>query len=121
MKNSELILRELLSTAAIEVNGDKPWDIQVYDERFFDRALTDASLGLGESYMEGWWDCDAIDEFINRALKARLDEKVRNKSRYVFQVARAHLLNRQFRQAYQVGDSITTWATTCTRPCWTSA
>jgi len=104
MKNSELILRELLSTAAIEVNGKAPWDIQVHDERFFDRILKDASLGLGESYMEGWWDCAAIDEFINRALKARLDEKVRNKFRYVFQVARAHLFNRQSTgRAFEVG------------------
>ena len=104
MKNSELILRDLFSTASIEVNGNHPWDIQVHDERFFDRTLRDASLGLGESYVEGWWDCAAIDEFINRVLKARLDEKVRNEARYVFQVARAHLFNRQSSgRSFEVG------------------
>jgi len=57
MQNSETVLRELLSTAAIEINGKNPWDLQVHDERFFDRVMRDASLGLGESYLDGWWDC----------------------------------------------------------------
>jgi cyclopropane-fatty-acyl-phospholipid synthase len=104
MKTSEKILRELLSTAAIEINGRNPWDLQVHDERFFDRVLRDASLGLGESYMDGWWDCESIDGFIYRALKAHLDEKVRNETRYTFQVLRARLLNRQsVNKAFEVG------------------
>jgi cyclopropane-fatty-acyl-phospholipid synthase len=105
MQNSETVLRELLSTASIEINGSNPWDIQVHDQRFFDRILRDGSLGLGESYMEGWWDCARIDEFINRALKARLDEKVRNESRYLFQALRARLFNRQsVNRAFEVGQ-----------------
>lgn len=104
MQNSETVLRELLSSAAIEINGNNPWDLQVHDERFFDRVLRDASLGLGESYMDGWWDCGEIDEFINRALQARLDEKVRNETRYIFQALRARLLNRQsVNKAFEVG------------------
>jgi len=91
--------------ADVQVNGINPWDIQVRDERFFDRVLQDSSLGLGESYMDGWWDCEAIDEFINRVLKAKLDEKVRNESRYLFQVVRAKLFNRQSEEkAFEVGE-----------------
>ncbi len=105
MQNSETVLRELLSTAAIQINGNNPWDLQVHDDRFFDRVLKDASLGLGESYMDGWWDCDEIDEFINRALKARLDEKVRNESRFLIHALRARLFNRQsVNRAFEVGE-----------------
>ncbi|KAF0110341.1 MAG: cfa2 [Chloroflexi bacterium] len=104
MQKTELILRELLSLADIEINGSDPWDVQVRDDRFYDRVLGDSSLGLGESYMDGWWDCLAIDEFINRALKARLDEKVKNETRYLYQAIRARLINRQSSsRAYEVG------------------
>ncbi|MBA4376567.1 MAG: cyclopropane-fatty-acyl-phospholipid synthase [Anaerolinea sp.] len=104
MQKPELILRELLSLADIEINGSDPWDVQVRDDRFYDRVLGDSSLGLGESYMDGWWDCLAIDEFINRALKARLDEKVKNETRYLYQAIRARLINRQSSsRAYEVG------------------
>jgi len=47
---------ELLAFAGIAVNGCEPWDIQVHDERFFERALAEGSIGVGESYMDGWWD-----------------------------------------------------------------
>jgi cyclopropane-fatty-acyl-phospholipid synthase len=104
MPKSETVLRELLALAEIEVNGSHPWDIQVHDDRFYERVLRDASLGLGESYMEGWWDSPAIDEFVDRALRAHLDEKVKNETRYLFQVMRAKMLNRQSAtRAYEVG------------------
>src|SRR5690606_7912090 len=35
------------------------------------------TLGLGEAYMDGWWDCQALDEFICRALRAQLDNQTR--------------------------------------------
>ena len=76
MANSETFIRELLELAQVKVNGPDPWDIQVHNPAFYDRVARDASLGLGESYMAGWWDCPAIDQFITRAFKARLDEKV---------------------------------------------
>jgi cyclopropane-fatty-acyl-phospholipid synthase len=59
---------------------------------------------LGEAYVEGWWDSDSIDEFINRALKARLDEKIKKNIRLVFQVLRADIINRQSSaRAFEVG------------------
>jgi len=104
MQTSEKIMQDLLLMADIELDGNDPWDIQIKDERFFDRVLQDSSLGLGESYMDGWWECFAIDEFINRVLRARLDQKVRNNTRFFFQVARAKLFNRQSEgKAFEVG------------------
>ncbi len=43
-------------------------DIKVHDERFYGRVLSQQNLGLGESYMDGWWDCDHLDEFIEKIL-----------------------------------------------------
>ncbi len=57
------IVQELLSQAGIVINGFNPWDIRVHDKRFFKRVLQQGSLGLGESYMEGWWDCKRLDIF----------------------------------------------------------
>ena len=67
---------ELLAFAGIGVNGSEPWDIQIHDERFFNRALGEGSIGVGESYMDGWWDVEALDEFFNRFRRADLASKV---------------------------------------------
>ncbi len=105
MKKSEILVRELLESADIRVNGDRPWDIQVHNEGLYDRVLRDASLGLGEAYVDGWWDSDAIDQFIDHVLRAHLREEVENNLRLVFQVMRAKLTNRQSRnRAYEVGE-----------------
>jgi cyclopropane-fatty-acyl-phospholipid synthase len=104
MATSETIIRELLDTAEIKINGSNPWDLQVNDPRLYDRILRDSSLGLGEAYVEGWWDCESIDSFIFRVLKERLDDNVKNNLRLAFQVVRAKLINRQSSaRAYEVG------------------
>ncbi len=53
---AEQLVRDLCSKIGIEVNGPKVSDLQVKDERFYARVLGEGSLGLGESYMDGWWD-----------------------------------------------------------------
>lgn len=65
---------ELLSIADIRLDGDRPWDIQVYNDDFFRRVLSQGSIGLGESYMDGWWDAQQLDEFFSRLLGAQLDQ-----------------------------------------------
>ena len=57
------MVEELLGLADIQINGNRPWDLQVHDARLYRRALAQGSLGLGESYMDGWWDCEALDEW----------------------------------------------------------
>src|SRR5689334_20712486 len=69
---------DILSFAGIGVNGSEPWDIRVHDERFFGRALGEGSIGVGESYMDGWWDVPALDEFFTRFRRADLASKVRD-------------------------------------------
>lgn len=95
MRKSTNIVGELLATAGIQVNGGQPWDIQVHDGRFYDRILRDATLGLGESYMDGWWDCESIDAFIDRVLRANLRKEVESSLRLAWHALRAKLFNRQ--------------------------
>ena len=63
---SRRLVESFLAGNGILINGSNPWDIQVHDERFFSRLLCENNLGLGESYMDGWWDCGRIDEMICR-------------------------------------------------------
>src|SRR5438552_2098288 len=56
----------------IKINGDRPWDMKVNDNRFYVR-LAHQVIGtdpraLGESYMDGDWDCDRLDEFTVRLI-----------------------------------------------------
>ncbi len=104
-KQSRQILKELFQSAGIAINGSNPWDITINDGRFYDRVLHQPHLALGEGYMDGWWDCPAIDQFITRALTARLDKKVMGNWRIQWHILRAKLLNLQSSaRAYEVGE-----------------
>lgn len=68
---------DCLEQAGIHVNGSRPWDIQIRDSRFFRRVLRQGSLGLGESYMDGWWDADCLDELFLRLHRAEVYRQFR--------------------------------------------
>ncbi len=94
--------RELLASAGIVVNGARPWDMRIHHPDTLDRVLSQGSLGLGESYMDGWWDCDRVDELITRVLQARLDEQVGHPL-WWWTLLRARLTNLQsLSRAWQV-------------------
>lgn len=104
-QKSETIVRNLLDLAHIQINGQNPWDMHVHDGRLYDRILRQAQLGLGEGYMNGWWDCEAVDQFVDRALRARLDQKVSGDWRIKLEVLQANLINMQSpAKAYEVGQ-----------------
>ena len=103
-KSAETTIRELLNIAGITLNGDKPYDIQVHNPNIYQRVLRDQALGLGESYMDGWWDCEALDQFFDRILRARLDEKVKGSLKIAWHILKSRLFNMQSRRrAFQVG------------------
>lgn len=62
-------LKAALEKADIRINGSRPWDITIHNPRFFNRILRGGITALGESYVDSWWDCDALDEFFHRCLK----------------------------------------------------
>lgn len=95
MSRSKEIVSELLSGAGIKLNGNSPYDIRVYNEKLYDRALSMKNLGLGEAYMQGWWDCQSLDEFFSRLLCAGLIDKVRGSWKLFLPVIKAVILNLQ--------------------------
>ena len=74
MKAHKPKIQSLLESADIQINGSRPWDIQVLDERLYNKLLVHGSLGLGEAYMAGWWEADALDGFFHRVLSSGLDK-----------------------------------------------
>ncbi len=89
------IVTELLAMANININGKEPWDIKVNNPRFYNRLLRSTSLGLGESYMDGWWDCKDIANLISKLLQANVEEKVKKKWKLLLQLIPHKLLNFQ--------------------------
>lgn len=97
-------VEKLLSLADVNVGGNRPWDLQVEDERFFARVMVEGSLGLGESYMDGWWRAASLDGLLCRLIMADLDRKVRGVSAWLDGV-RAYLTNLQSRRrSFVVGE-----------------
>jgi cyclopropane-fatty-acyl-phospholipid synthase len=86
---------EILSFAGITVNGSQPWDIQVHDEAFYHIVLLNGSMGLGESYMKKMWDCNKLDEFFARVLRASLEDKIKMSPKLILDVFLTRIFNYQ--------------------------
>lgn len=103
-KTLNKFVQDLLNLAGITINGAQPWDIQIRNEGFFDRVFNQGILGLGESYMDGWWDAHAIDEFICRLLIANLEPQVKQNKQFILYALFRKLFNFQTkRRALEVG------------------
>lgn len=67
------LITNFLESAGVTVDGKQPHDIRVHDPRLYKRLQTQGSLGAGEGYMEGWWDCDQLDELFYRICRNKID------------------------------------------------
>ncbi len=85
---------KILAPAGIKIGGRRPWDLQVYDGRFYQRLLSDGSLASGESYMDGWWDAESLDELCARVHRANLAAKV-GKWKTIYFALKGRIFNRQ--------------------------
>jgi cyclopropane-fatty-acyl-phospholipid synthase len=97
-RTPETTIKELLALAGITVNGVQPWDIQVHDRRLYRRVIAQGSLGLGEAYVDGWWDVERLDIFICKVLRADLVSKVKPGWGYLWLWAKSKLFNMQSRK-----------------------
>ena len=103
-KKEKKIFFSLMEAAGITVNGDKPYDIQVQDDKFFERVLQQTTLGLGESYMDRWWECKALDRFIEKIFRADLLSKIKQDWATAWNIVKAKIFNLQnTRRAFIVG------------------
>src|SRR4030095_5604105 len=104
MSRAQDVMTNLLALADIRINGARRWDIQVHDRRFFSRVLASGTLGFGESYMDGWWDCEALDEMCCRAIAAGLEKRFVFRLPNVWALLSALLVNQQTaRRSRKVG------------------
>jgi cyclopropane-fatty-acyl-phospholipid synthase len=69
-------VRRILEPVGIALNDNNPWDIQVRNDRFYQRVIRAGSIGLGESYMDGWWECERLDEFFCKLMPSEPEKKL---------------------------------------------
>ena len=113
MTSAERKMRGLLGVAGIEANGPSPWDIRVHNDDLYARVMTMGSLGLGEAYMDGWWDCDDLAGFFFRITRSGLSRKVKP-AWLLFPYLKERLLNMQTKrrawtvakQHYDLGNDL---------------
>lgn len=89
------IIESLAQQAGVTINGKDPWDIQVHNDNFYSRVISEGALGLGESYMEKWWDCARLDMFFDKILHANVDSKVNIPLNFKLRVLFAKIVNFQ--------------------------
>lgn len=100
--NGFRIASELLNRAGIAINGSAPYDIQINNPLFFKRVLQQGSLGLGESYMDGWWQCERLDIFFHKVIRAGLENQLPHHFKDTLRIAAARVLNRQTKKRARI-------------------
>ncbi|MDC9592037.1 cyclopropane fatty acyl phospholipid synthase [Xenorhabdus sp. IM139775] len=99
------IAHELLQEIDIEINGKRPFDIRIKNPDFYKRVLKEGSLGLGESYMDGWWECDRLDIFFYKVLQAGLEHRIPKNVKDIFKIIISRIFNLQSpKRAWIVGE-----------------
>lgn len=66
---AEQLVRHAFERAGVAIDGDRPWDVRVHDRSFYLRLIRNPAFQLGETYLDGAWDCHAIDELMERLLR----------------------------------------------------
>ena len=103
-RNAQALLRSLFDLSGITVGGSAPHDVQVHDDRFYARAVRDGTLGFGESYVEGWWDCEAVDQMFTRMALANLRDHIKQSWKRLATVIKARVFNLQnITRAFDIG------------------
>ncbi len=101
-----------LQQADIRPHGRRPWDWQVHDPRLYRQIVLRGNLGLGEAYMDDWFDCQQLDQSLERILRTHLDENtfipplVFNLRNRLFNLQTRHRAWQVGRQHYDIGNDL---------------
>ena len=71
-KPIKAIVERRMNDACVGTLGTEPHNIIVHNDWLYHRMISDGSLGLGEAYIDGWWDCKKLDVFFYKAFQANL-------------------------------------------------
>lgn len=95
---------DILGNAGISVDGNKPWDLRIRNDKFYERVVSEGSLGGGEAYMDGWWDSDRLDQFFDRFFRFDLEQYVKKNWLLIWHAVKARIFNMQSKsRAFLVG------------------
>jgi len=89
------IVQKIFARADVRLDGARPWDLRVRNPDFASRLLAGGSVALGESFMDGWWSCQALDQLFDRILSAGLDHEARQNVALMWHAAKAKIFNQQ--------------------------
>ncbi len=67
--------QSVLKEAGVSLDGPNPWDPQIRNERALTRTLLGGTLGAGEGYVDGDWECERLDELTAHLLTFGIDER----------------------------------------------
>ncbi len=92
----------MFADAGITINGNTRYDIRIKDARFYKRIMRDGSMGLGESYVDGWWDCESLDDFFFKLMPTDPQDKIKRNLKLIMLSA---VLNMNCKsKAFQIGE-----------------
>lgn len=104
-KDIKQTVQELLVPADIKINGKRPWDIQVINQDLYSRILAGGILAIGEAYMDGWWECAALDQLVDKVFKEKLNTKIKISKGLLWDTIKARIINQQRKsKAYVIGE-----------------
>ena len=98
------LTKEILNLADVQINGNRPQDIVVYNEKLYSKVLNGGSKALGEAYMDGWFDCEKLDLFFYKILSANIDKKVIGIKNFILPYIKAKFFNLQKSKSYHIGE-----------------
>ena len=105
---------QVFAAAGIEPGGTRPWDIQIHDPAFYQRVWAGRNLGMGEAYIDGWWDSHQLDEFFARLLRSKVEQSLRVTPKLALRALAHRVFNFQTRvrsrevidQHYDLGNDL---------------
>ena len=96
---------DLLLQAGIRINGDQPCDMRVHDERLYARVFSHGSRGLGEAYMDGWWDADDLPGMFTCILASHLDQDLKTLDTLIAHLKARFINLQRGEHAYEVAHT----------------
>lgn len=104
MNSSERWFQSLISSVGVALNGPRPYDIHVNNPAMFKLVRHQGTLGLGDAYMRGWWDCNSLDTLFRRFFSADLTRRAGLFFPQLYGTVKARLMNLQTHsRAFEVG------------------
>lgn len=100
----EGLIQGKFKRAGVDCKTDNCCGFKIHDPRFYEKVLRHGALGLGESYVDGWWDAERVDELIHHVTKADLESTIKPSLRQICHISKYFLFNRQSKsRATEVG------------------